>query len=270
MMQRMLAVLEMTIRRLMRSRLLWVAVVGSLLVIGMFMSAVVSMVRTLSAGQAVPGAETMHVVGTIIPVLGALAQLIAIFVGISVVKRDVVDGTVASVLSKPVTRGEYIAASYAGSALYLLLMWALFALVLTVFAAAFKAGLSGPAYAAILGRYLVCVMTMGIALCFSIRFHPWVAVLLTALVLRGRATIDGLAYLLAATGVKVPGVLVEALEFPFPIGGALDALGERLTRGTLAEQNLAPAFVHVIDYGLVMALCAYLLFRRLEINRVRE
>lgn len=270
MMQRILAVMEMTIRRLMRSRLLWVAVVGALLIMGIFMSAIVTMVRTVATGQAVSGAHVLHVVGTVISILGALGQLIAIFVGVSVVRRDVVDGTVASVLSKPVSRGEYIAASWAGSAVYLLLMWLLFALLLTLFAAAFKSTLAGAAYMAMLGRFLVCLMTMAIALSFSIRAHPWVAVLLTFLLLRGRATVDGIAQLLAVAGANVPDALVEALKFPFPIGGALDALGDRLTKTSLSEQALGPAFLHIIDYGLVMAVLAYLLFRRLEINRVRE
>lgn len=270
MMQRILAVTEMTVRRLMRSRLLWVAVVGAVLVIGIFMSAVVAMVRTLASGQPVSGSQVAHVVGTIISILGAMGQLIAIFVGVSVVKRDVLDGTVASVLSKPVSRGEYIAASWAGSAFYLLLMWGLFALLLTLFAAAFKSPLGGAAYAAMLGRYLVCLMTMAIALSFSIRAHPWVAVLLTFLILRGRATVDGIAQILAVVGADVPDTLVEVLKFPFPMGGALDALGDRLTKGMLSEQALGPAFFHIIDYGLVMGVLAYLLFRGLEVNRVRE
>jgi hypothetical protein len=149
-------------------------------------------------------------------------------------------------------------------------MWLSFALVLTIFAAAFKGALTGDAYAAMLGRYLVCLMTMSIALLFSIRAHPWIAVMLTALVLRGRSTVDGLRSLCEAFGVAVPQALVDVLKFPFPIPGALDDLGDRLTRGSLVEHSLGPGFVHGIDYGLVAAVCAYLLFRGLEINRVRE
>ena len=270
MMQRILAVTEFTLRRLMKSRLLWIGLAGSLLVIGMFMTSVVAMVRMLATGQSVALGMLLQVVGTIIAILGALSQLIAIFVGVSVVRRDIVDGTVASVLSKPVSRGEYIAASYAGSAIYLLMMWLLFALVLTLFAAAFKNTLSGAAYAAMLGRYLVCVMTMGIALFFSIRTHPWVAVLLTFLVLRGRATIEGLAGVVNVIGGRVPDGMINVLTFPFPVQGALDTLGHRLTQGLLVEKAMGPGFLHIVDYGLVMAVLAYLVFRGLEINRVRE
>ena len=268
--QRMLAVVEITFRRLIQSRLLWIAVVGSLLIIGLFMSTVASMVRMHAAGQAVSHAVLMQVVGTIITILGAFAQLIAIFVGVTVVRRDVVDGTVASVLSKPLSRGEYIAASYAGSAAYLFLMWVLFALVLTLFAAVFKGTLSGAAYAAMLARFLICVMTMAIALCFAVRTHHWVAVILTALALRGRETVDGIAQIVAATGGSLPDAVVEALKFPFPIRGALDNIGKQLTQGSLVEQAMGPGIIHVIDYGLVMAVLAWLLFRNLEINRVRE
>jgi hypothetical protein len=269
MMQRLLAVTEITLRRLTQSRLLWIGVVGSLLVIGLFMTAVVGMVRTLATGGTVSGAALVQVVGTIIVILGALAQLIAMFVGVTVVRRDVLDGTVASVLSKPVSRGEYIAASYAGSALYLLMMWLIFAVVLTLFAAVFKSTLSGAVYMAMLGRFLVCIMTMGIALCFSIRVHPWVSVLLTALVLRGRDTIEGISQIVGALGGSIPDVVVDVLKFPFPIRGALDDLGNRLTQTSLAEPMLGLGFLHIVDYGLLMAMCAYLLFRGLEVNRVR-
>jgi ABC-type transport system involved in multi-copper enzyme maturation permease subunit len=270
MMQRILAVTEITIRRLMKSRLLWIGVVGSLLIIGLFMTSVVGMVKMLAAGETVTGTMLLHVLATIITFLGALAQLIAIFVGVSVVKRDVVEGTVASVLSKPVSRGEYIAASYAGAAIYLFMMWALFALVLTIFAAAFKNTLGGAAYMSMLGRYLVCVMTMGIALFFSIRAHPALAVVLTFVVLRGTATIEGIVSVIKALGGRVPDAVVNVLAFPFPVQGALDNLGDRLTQGSLAEQSALLGFLHIIDYGLVMAVLAYLVFRGLEINRVRD
>ena len=270
MMQRLLAVTEITIRRLMKSRMLLIGVVGSLLVIGIFMTSVVGMVRMLATGEAVTDTMLWHVLGTIVTFLGALAQLIAIFVGVSVIRRDVVEGTVASVLSKPVSRGEYIAASYAGAAIYLLMMWILFALVLTLFAAAFKNTLGGTVYATMLGRYLVCVMTMGIALFFSIRAHPALAVVLTFVVLRGTATIDGIVSVVKALGGNVPDAVVNALAFPFPVQGALDNLGERLTRGSLVEQSAAMGFLHIIDYGLVMAVLAWLVFRGLEINRVRD
>ncbi|MDH4038156.1 MAG: hypothetical protein OEX18_10960 [Candidatus Krumholzibacteria bacterium] len=270
MMQRMFAVAEITVRRLMKSRLLWIGVVGSLLIIGLFMTSVVGMVRMLAAGEVVSGTMLMQVLGTIITFLGALAQLIAIFVGVSVVKRDVVEGTVASVLSKPVSRGEYIAASYAGAAVYLLMMWALFALVLTLFAAAFKSTLSGTAYLTMFARYLVCVMTMAIAFSFSIRFHPWVAVLLTFVVLRGTATVNGIAAVIGALGGNVPDAVVKVLSYPFPVLGALDSVADRLTRGSLTEHSAGLGFLHIVDYGLVMAVLAYLLFRGLEINRVRD
>jgi ABC-type transport system involved in multi-copper enzyme maturation permease subunit len=270
MMHRIAAVIDMTIRRLMKSRLLWVGVVGSLLVIGMFMTSVVGMVRMVAQGQSVSSIMLMQTIGTVITILGALAQLVAIFVGVSVVKRDLVDGTVASVLSKPVTRGEYIAASYVGAAAYLLLMWILFALVLTLFAAALKSSLAGAAYAAMLGRWLVCVMTMGIALAFSIRLHPWVAVLCTFLLLRGRSTIDGIANLFGVFGLDVPEAVVNTLQFPFPIHGALDNLGDRLSQGSLIEQSTTAGFLHVIDYGIAMALLAWFLFSRIEVNNARE
>lgn len=267
---RVLAVAEMTVRRLMRSRLLWIGVFGSLAVIGMFMTAVVGMVRMVASGQHVPGSMVLQVVGTVITILAWVAHWIAMFVGVNVVKRDLVEGTVASVLSKPVSRGEYIAASYAGAAIYLLMMWLVFALVLTLFAALFRSTLGGTTYLALFGEYLVCVMTMGIALFLSVLVHPWVAVMLTFMALNARAAIGGVARLIEALGGSVPDALVEVLKFPFPIQGALDDLSRRLTQGSLMEQSLGPGFAHVIDYGLVMAVLAYLVFRNLEVNRVRE
>ena len=270
MMQRLLVAAEISVRRLMKSRLLWIAVIGSLMVMGIFMTAIVSMVKMLASGEAVPGGMVVHVVGTVLSILSALATLVAVFVGVSVIRRDMEEGTLTSVLSKPVSRGEYIAASYAGAAIYLLMMWALFALVLTLFAAAFKTALGGPVYLAVLGDYLLCVMAMAVALFFSIRVHPWVAVLLTFVVLRGRSSVEGIASLLGALGARPPDAVVNVLTFPFPMPGALDDLGERLSQGALVDRSMAAGFAHVIDYGLVMALLAYFVFRTVEINRARD
>jgi len=270
MMQRLLVVTEITVRRLMRSRLLWIAVVGVLLVMGMFMTAIVGMVRVVASGESVPAEAVIHVIATVLTILGALATLIAVFVGVTVVRRDLEEGTVASVLSKPVSRGEYIAASYTGAAAYLLLMWGVFAVVLTLFAAAFKSFLGGPAYLAMFGNWLTCVMTMAVAMFFSIRMHPWVAVVLTFVLLRGRATVDGIASLFNALGAHVPGAVVSALKFPFPVPGTLDDLGDRLTQGSLVDHGMAAGFAHVIDYGLVMAVLAWLVFVRVEVNRARD
>ncbi len=271
MMQRLLAVGEITVRRLMKSRLLLIGVIGSLLIIGLFMSSVLGMVKLAASGQAVSDVMVIHMVGTVTGVLGWLAQLIGIFVGVTVVKRDILDGTVAAILSKPVSRGEYIAASYGGSAAYLLLMWVLFAIVLTLFAAAFKTLLNGTIYGVMLAHYLVCVVTMAIALFFSIRLHPWVAVLLTFVVLRARATIEGIANLVNALGGHIPDGVVSVLTFPFPVFDLLGRLGERIGQGSLAgPSSVVAGFLHVIDYGLVMAVLAWLVFRHLEINRVRD
>lgn len=268
--QRLLVVMEITLRRLMRSRLLWLAVVGSLLVMGMFMTAIVGMVRMLASGESVPAVMVIHVIGTVLTILGALAMLIAVFVGVTVVRRDLDEGTLASVLSKPVSRGEYIAASYAGAAAYLLMMWGGFALVLTLFAAAFKSFLGGPAYLAMFGNWLTCVLAMSVAMFFSIRVHPWVAVLLTFVLLRGRATVDGIASLMNALGAHPPDAVVSALKFPFPVYTALDGLGDRLTQGLLVDHSMAAGFAHIIDYGLVMAVLAYLVFVTVEVNRARD
>ncbi|HEX5132786.1 MAG TPA: ABC transporter permease subunit [Candidatus Krumholzibacteria bacterium] len=270
MIARMLAVAEVTIRRLMRSRLLWIGVAGSILITAMLMSTMVNMVRFSSNGQLEGPTAVTHAAGNIVALLGAFATLVAYFIGVTVVRRDVVDGTVASVLSKPVSRGEYIVASYIGAALFLFALWAVFAVVLAVFSAGFKSPLPGSAYTDMLGRCLVCVMTMAIAMAMSIRIHPWVAVVLTGLLLRGRDSVNALADVLKLFGVRMPGSVAEALKFPFPMRDALNGLGSGLNEGALVERSIAAGVFHIIDYGLVMVLCAYLLFRTLEVNRVRE
>jgi hypothetical protein len=266
---RCLAVTGMTLRRLRRSRLLWGALVISLFIVGTYAISLTYMFPHEAKGRSL--ADDMNaVLGTLLPVHNTLSMVIAILIGVTVVRRDVVDGTVASVLSKPVTRGEYIAATYTGAAFYLLVIWLLFVLELTILATVLGKAPGQGVYLACLGRYVTSVMVMGIALCASIRVRPWIAVILTLVVLRGRTTVSGLQELTAAMGAPIPEAWVTALQFPFPIVTALDPLVDRLTRGALAQRSDLSAFVHVADYGIVMAVCAYLLFRGLEINRVRE
>lgn len=271
-MNRVVAVAAMTVRRLMRNRLLGVALLVTLLVLGLQTASISSALRLRGGGQIEEASDVLAgIFATTLALLGFFGQLIALVVGASVVRRDVIDGTVASVLARPVSRAEYLAGSVLGGVAYNLLLWATFTVVLGAAFLTFGEALSGAQLAATGARVLMCVLCFAIGLAFAMRFNPWVTGVLTVLVLVGPDLVGGVLEVADRWfWIRVPPGLREVLAMPFPLISTLDPAEEALRQGSLAPRPLWPGLLHVADYAAVAVLCAYFLFRRMELNRLRD
>jgi ABC-type transport system involved in multi-copper enzyme maturation permease subunit len=269
---RILAVTGMTLRRLVRNRLLGLSLVVTLLVLGMQTAVITHALRLRGAGRLDEAADALA--GVFPPTLSLMAffaQLIAMVIGASVVRRDVIDGTVASVLARPISRAEYLAGSVLGSVAYLVVLWVTFALMLAAAFLAFGQALGAVHVVAMAVRLLSCVLCFSIALAFAMRFNPWVAGVATILVLTGPGIVGGVLDLADQwLHIDVPQRVRDALAMPFPLTSTLDPAREALYSGSLSPRPLWPGLLHVADYAAVAALAAYGLFRRLELNRLRD
>jgi ABC-type transport system involved in multi-copper enzyme maturation permease subunit len=270
MIERLLVVNVVTFRRLLRSRVLWVALIGAILVLAMSLSSVSLMFRARAEGQQFMAEQMLQgAMVMAIKTLGFFSVLIALVIGVTVERRDVGDGTAVSMLSKPLSRGEYIAGIFGGGVAYLTLVWGIFAAVVIPCALALH-GWSGGLLLTMGSRLLVAWLALSIALCCSIRLNAWLAGVATVAVLQASGVVDATAQLLAALGVHVPDAIIRIAKFPFPNTDLLDSTVHGMIQGTLGGVSGLLGLVHVLDYTAVMVVCAFLLFRGLELNQGTE
>jgi len=268
---RVLVMTDLAWRRLMRSRFLWVAVGVS--VMGMFtlISGISLMLGMQKDGDAAGAAWVMQgLLAASITMQGVLVQLVAFVLGINVVRRDLVEGTVASVLSKPVSRGEYMAGCVLASGLFLLLMWAVFTLLLQALVVSLGGGLGWEHITAILSRVLVSWMAFAIALLVSMRLPAWPALFVAVLITNGTGVLQALVAVFKAVGFTLPAGTSFIPAIPFPITDELDQLTEQLVSGVVDAEPVWLGVLHIADYTVVMIVLAWLWFRHVELSKARE
>jgi len=271
MVHRILAVALMTFRRLLRSRILIAGAILALLVMGLYSGILIAILAAADQGdeQGIAALLPMffHLAVTM---FGTVSTMMAVIIGVNVLRTDLTGGTVFGVLSKPVSRGEYVAGNWLGGLVAVLMLWIVFALAMAAIASGIGSPL-GSLHVAIIGsRILVAALSLSAALLLSIRFNPWVAAVLSVLLVNGASVVEQVANILRVLNVDVPEPLVNALVFPFPITGAFEGLNARLMRSDLAPASVFPAVAHFVDYALVLIVLAYLSFRRLDLNRSSE
>lgn len=264
-MSRVLAVATMTLRRHIRSRIVWVVGAVTLGSLGFSQVGLIAVKRGLG-GDAAAGEVVMSTLfGFSLPLFTTLIALVAAVTVASCIRSDIAQGTIYSVLSRPLARSEYLVGSLLGSMAVVLLAWFLFGIGAVTMAFLVRDPLTGGHYAAIGGHMLPTLVVSCAALCFATRFNVWAAVGLTVLVLGGRGVVQRIAGLL-----DLPNAVASTLSFPFPVMHALDGLTRRLAGGDLNPAPVLPGVIHLIDYALVMVVLACFSFRRLDLNRTCE
>ena len=270
-MQRVLAVAIMSSRRVLRSRVVLATVLLAVIGIATFSTPLVALIVASRINDVEETRSALRVfLSAVFPTLGFFSQVIAAVVGATVMRRDISDGTVYGVLSKPVSRGEYVAGSAIGSFGVLVLVSLLFAGAVGLVAALVKQPLQWDHVAIMAGNLTVASVMLATALFWSTRTNAWITVLLAALVVNGMGVVTTGAAIVGGFGHEVPPLMVVALRFPFPEIKALDPLTDRLTQSGASSISIKPVFIHLVDYAIVMIVLAYLSFRRLELNRVSD
>jgi len=270
-MHRVLAIATMSFRRLYRTRLLAVALVVAGLVPGAYSTILIVMFTAAKAGK-------MHQVESIFPeffgVMVGLFEMVAAvlgaIIGMTLVRRDMNDGTIYSVLSKPITRGEYVAGNALGGFAMLAVVWMIFALVMATISGAVGLPLGGTHFAIMGCRLLLSSVSLAAALMFATRFNPWGAVALTLLLVNGIGIVETGAKILGLLHLDVPELLIRVACFPFPVMNALNDLTTRVTRSSIQSASILPGLIHIVDYVAVLLVLGYLFFRRLELNRTSD
>ncbi len=193
--------------------------------------------------------------------ISIFGTLIAIFVGIGLVSKEIERRTIFTIVSKPVGRGSFLVGKYLGLVLTLAVEVGIMGACFLGMVAVYADGALGPASVAIGVIFLeLCVIT-AVALLFSSFSTPFLSGLFTVAVwVIGHLTPD-----LREIGAKGGGVLASITE-------AVYLLLPNLTRFNFKAQvtyhlPIEPALVAgVVAYGLVyiafVLMAATLIFER--------
>ena len=249
---RSFAIATNTVREAIRHRVLYTLLFFALVLIGAGM-----LLATLSY---VERERILQDVG--FAAIRVFAVAIAIFVGIHLVHREVDRRTIFTILSKPISRSEFLLGKYAGLVLTLWLQIAVMGAGFVAVSAAAGAPL-GPAHAAallLIGAEVAVVVA--VALFFSSFTTPMLASLFTA----GLWVIGQLSRDLRALGAQAESGAVrrvtEALFRALPDFQAFD-LATHAARGlAIAASDLWLPVAYAAGYAALVLVAATVVFER--------
>jgi len=194
--------------------------------------------------------------------IALFGALIAIFVGVNLVHREIAQRTIYTMLAKPVRRWEFLLGKYLGLAALLVIevgvMSACFAAVLLSKGSAFTPGI---AWAIVLIWWELALLT-AVAIFFSSFTTPYLAGMFTlALYIIGHLLAD-----LRQFGMNspMPGLktVTETLYWSLPNLDRLDIKGDAADGVTIETARVAWAVLYSAVYSAALLCASMLLFQR--------
>ncbi len=159
-MGRILTIALGAFRESVRERVLYNLIAFALLLIG----------AAILLGSISVGAERLVLVNLGLAAISVFGLLIAIFIGIGLVSKEIERRTVYNILSKPVTRAEFILGKYAGLVLTLLVNTAIMTVGFYVALAIQRGGLGLQDFSLLTAVYFILLelaIVVGVAILFS-------------------------------------------------------------------------------------------------------
>lgn len=253
---------RLTMRRAMASRMVLAVVLLALLIL-----ALTSVGLTVAIEEGTSSSVRSEGVMVLFALLaGGLGNFVALVLGATLVRTDLREGTILSVLSKPISRWAYVVGSYGGSVLFLMLVWGIFVLLFLGLAYVLEVEVTRTHAWILLGRVLLALVLLSTAFFFSLFTSAWVAAALALIVYYG----DSFAALLASLLRPMVGTVSERtralLGYPFPATDRLDFLYGMLSGQLLDTPAVGLLFLHLADYAAVMLALAVWVFERKDIG----
>lgn len=218
--------------------------------------ALVMMVSSIALGQLTLGYERKVIVDLGLTAISVFGTLIAIFIGIGLVHKEIERRTVYTLLSKPIHRWEFILGKYLGLLFTLLVNVSLMMLGLWL-SMLYQGGIDAAGYLRIVPAvfliYISLALTTALALVFSTFSTPALSALFTLFLwIAGHFNYDLLGFARTAEA-EVMRLVFHALYYVVPNISNFTAIGSRNVIQTAAYfQPMDPAgVVWVAAYGLL-------------------
>ena len=252
-MPRILIIAKNAFREAVRDRILYNLVLFVLLI-----TASAIFLGDLSGGQ------EAHVIvnlglGTIL-IMGAF---LAIFVGVSLVWKEIEKRTVYSIFSKPIGRGEFIIGKYLGLCLTLLVNVAVMGVGLTL-ALLYVGGtqFAGSIWQAVLLIYLELTILTGVAIMFSSFSTPALSALLTFFVFVIGHFSASLRALAGELGSRSTSIVFDSIYYLLPNLSHFSFATETANGIAAPASMLAGAVAYAIVYDIILLSITIFIFSR--------
>lgn len=250
---RLSAIALNTFREAVRDRVLYNLVLFVLLI-----TAAAMVLGELTAGQQV---RTIANLGLSAMLL--FGAFIAIFVGVSLVSKEIEKKTVYAIFAKPIGRDEFIVGKYLGLVLTLLVNVVVMGLGVTLaLAAVGGSGLSAPVWGAIALIFLELAILTSIAVVFSSFSSPALSALLTFMIFISGHFSEVLNELAQSMGSPAAKALFSFLYFVLPNLSNFSFITAAANGMMPPAKMLAAAVGYAFVYSAVMLTIAIAIFRR--------
>src|SRR5256886_8132014 len=253
--RRVAAIARNAFREAVRDRVLYNLVVFALLLI-----AGAILLGELSAGQ-----EAKIIVDLGLSAILLFGVVIAIFVGVGLVYKEIERRTLYAILAKPIGRGEFLLGKYLGLCLTLLVNVGIMGVGLSLALIYVKRGwnpLVARIWPAILLLYVELIILTGVAMLFSSFSSPALSALLTFFVfVIGHFSAD-LKLLSATVGSGVARFVFAALYYLLPNLSNYAYITAASHGETPTAANFFGAILYGLAYIAVLLAAATLIFNR--------
>jgi len=194
--------------------------------------------------------------------ISIFGSLIAIFLGIGLVSKEIEKRTVYTVLSKPIHRSQFVLGKYLGLVLTLLVNVSVMALGLIGLAYFWEGFASPRLLLAVLFIVLELMLVTALALLFSTFSSPTLSAIFTlCLFVAGHLTAD-LRLFAARFGGGLVRSAAEGLYFLLPNLSRLDFKDQAVYSAAVDRGALALTFLYAIFYIAALVLAAMAIFHR--------
>ena len=241
-----------TFREAIRDRILY-----AILIFALVMLAGTTALVTISSGGE----------GKIIKDLGLAAisifgTLIAIFLGIGLVSKEIEKRTVYTVISKPIRRSQFVLGKYLGLVLTLLVNVSVMALVLVALVSLWEGILSARLFLAVFFIFLELMLVTALALLFSTFSSPTLSAMFAlCLFITGHLSAD-LRLFAARFGGRLTRSVAEGLYYLLPNLSRLNFKDQAVHGLGMDKGTIALSALYAIFYIAMLVVAAMTVFQQ--------
>lgn len=250
---RILAISKNAFREAVRDRILY-----NLIIFVLLITASAIFLGELTAGQ-----ESRVIVNLGLSAMLFFGAFIAIFVGVSLVSKEIEKRTVYSIFSKPVSRGEFIVGKYLGLCLTLFVNVVVMGVGVSLALLYVGGGrLAGTVWGAILLIFLELTILTGVAIVFSSFSTPALSALLTFFVFLIGHFSSSLLEFAGGTGSRAAVWVFTGIYYVLPNLSHFSFITNSSHGDSPSAALLGGSFIYAIVYDVVLLTIAILIFSR--------
>jgi len=241
-----------TFREAVRDRILY-----AILIFALVMLAGSTILVTISVGE-----EAKIIKDLGLACISIFGTLIAVFLGIGLVSKEIEKRTVYTIISKPIHRHQFILGKYLGLVLTLLVNVSVMALVLVALVSLWEGMSSARLFLAVLFIFLELMLVTALALLFSTFSSPTLSAMFTlCLFIAGHLSGD-LRLFAARFGGRLIRAVAEGLYYVLPNLSRLNFKDQAVHGIGVNGGTVALSLIYAILYSAMLVAAAAAVFQQ--------